>query len=50
MYRKCQTCGETKPISEFKATKLIKSGFYWDCRTCQAAKEQKYKEAVRRER
>lgn len=47
--RKCQNCGQVKPLSEFRATLQIRSGYYWDCRECQNEKRKAYEEAVKRE-
>lgn len=47
--RKCQNCGIVKPISEFRATLKIHSGYYWDCRECQDEKREAYEKAVSHE-
>lgn len=48
--RKCQNCGQVKPLSEFRATLQIHSGYYWDCRECQEEKRRMFKKAVTSER
>ena len=40
MEKKCNTCGEVKPLSEFSTQKQCKDGHTSDCKDCRATRQQ----------